>query len=175
MAVVPGATGANAIVARANADAMAVDKRSRSAGGRWWHGHSLNSVSIEVAYESRIVHDPCCLPMTWRAIVGASIGDCPLMKGIDGFNRFRPQAYMSAGIGLDRRHHWTGIEPNLGILRAKSNAGFTLNEQRISQGFQDHLVEVRAGTQIANGDGNMIDHFYLSLKMVLASAASFCS
>ena len=76
---------------------------------------------------------------------------------------------MSAGVRRDRGHLWTGIEPNFGVLSAKGNAVWTVRECRISERFQDHLVKARTGTQVPHGDGNVINHGFLSPRMATAS------
>src|SRR5258707_6342910 len=94
-----------------------------------------------------------------RRTVGAATGlERRRMERFDLKGRFCPKADMGAALRRDRRHAGTPIDPELGIVLAETDGRRTRHQPRQPERRQRRFIEARGSFEIADGDGDMVDH-----------------
>jgi len=80
------------------------------------------------------------------------------MKRIDYFARAHAQRRMRAAIGVDREKARAQIDPEFGIAFAEADGARANDELLVADGAEHRLIEPHRGVEIANCDGDVIDH-----------------
>src|ERR1700690_806162 len=80
------------------------------------------------------------------------------MEGIDRSGRFGAKADMDAAFWRDPRHARAQIDPELRIALAEADRARPRHQPRKPERGQDCLIEPRGSFEVADADGDMVDH-----------------
>ena len=80
------------------------------------------------------------------------------MEGIDQLGRAHAQRRMRPGVAIDGRHGRAQIEPKFGIGLAEAHGARTNDELFITDRTKHCLIEACGPVEIANCDGDVINH-----------------
>src|SRR5260370_31559363 len=119
-------------------------------------------------------------PQTRRAVGAAAGIQRGGMERVALAGRLRPKADVDAAARLDRRHIGAKIDPELRIALAEADRRGTRDQARQSKRRQRGFIKARGAFEVADADGDMIDHGWHSrnlpsLRGALATKQSILS
>src|SRR4051812_37491565 len=105
-----------------------------------------------------IAVSPVVRPQPGFAIRSAAVRKRRGMERVDHLGRAGAQANVRAVVRRQRFHIGTRIEPELGIFLTEANGRAANLQWFVADGAEHGLVEAHRARQIADSDGDVIDH-----------------
>src|SRR4051794_16555993 len=120
--------------------------------------HRFQEVAIGIADESGVVTVAVLRSQSRRAIARAASGERRGMERVDQFDRAHAQPHMRTAIAGDGRHGGSQVDPKLRVSLAEADGRRAGLELRVADRAQHDLVEARCLVEIANANGDVVDH-----------------
>src|SRR6516162_375666 len=120
--------------------------------------HGLDAVAVGIADEGGVITFPVLWPQARRPVRRTSGGKRCGMEGIDQVDRAYAQRRVGAAIGLDGYHGRSQVEPKFRIALAEAEGARANDELFVTDRAQHRLIETRRAVEIANCNGDMVDH-----------------
>src|SRR5689334_12781507 len=118
----------------------------------------LKPVAIRIDRKGGVVAGTVILADARLAVVAPARGERAGVKGVDAAGVRRHETEMQPGVCIGRHRAGTGVEPQPDAAASVAQVAITLGQALVTQRLEGGIVEALGARQIADADGNVIEH-----------------
>src|SRR5579872_4477007 len=127
----------------------------------------FDPVAVRITDERRIIPHAIMRTQARRAVGAAARLQRRSMKSVDRAGGFCAKADMATALGRHLRHLTTQVDPEFGIGFSETDGPRPRDQSNQTERRQRGFIEARGPFELADADGDMVDHLNASHRDVI--------